>query len=518
MTNTIQTPASLPDGDEFFDQPVSVNTPQDDIVSVNSKGSNKQGSRAAKTLFVLLATALLIGLLVWFGQKWVTDKKNSLHPMGNKPTGETADLVNPEKSVSLANKPKLGAESGLPPVDYSGIKPGASDQVASADGVRPLRDAAGKVILNGQGRAMGVDVSGRVVEVPAIQAMGGEADGKKPLPGQAVAGQPVASNGGATAAKPPSRFGGALFIDGAASPSVSSATPGGAAGGPTTMQSYADILKVVQTAQGGAPSGGVRPPTPSTTATPYFGQPITSVGGGSGDGNNSQRPGTVGSQLVSSATPVARAKSFGDQNLVLPKGRQADCVLTGRIIDEVPGFTSCALTQNMYSDNGRVLLLERGSELTGEYGTSTQLGTRRLFVTWTRAKTPGGIEIDLSSPGSDSLGTSGIPGYLDNRWSERIGAALLLSFIKDVAVAVVNNQNNNGSTGTSVTVQQPGQNTAQAGFSIADEVVRQTIKVRPTLSINEGERVSIYVARDLDFSPVYALRSTGTVGSTKVKY
>jgi type IV secretory pathway VirB10-like protein len=38
--------------------------------------------------------------------------------------------------------------------------------------------------------------------------------------------------------------------------------------------------------------------------------------------------------------------------------------------------------------------------------------------------------------------------------------------------------------------------------------------VRPRLTINEGDRISIYVARDLDFSPVYALKTAGTAGVT----
>ncbi|MBC7602699.1 MAG: TrbI/VirB10 family protein [Ramlibacter sp.] len=229
------------------------------------------------------------------------------------------------------------------------------------------------------------------------------------------------------------------------------------------------------------------------------------------------RPGTIGSALYSSATPVALAKQMTDQNLILPKGRQADCVLTGRIIDEVAGFTSCVLAQNLYSDNGRVLLLERGSELTGEYGVSNQLGLERLFVTWSRLKTPEGIEIDLSSPGSDRLGTSGIPGHLDNRWGARLGAAFLLSFVKDITVAIINKQTQ-ASSGSTINVQtaSPGQNTLNASSSLAEEVIKQTIKVRPRLTINEGDRISIYVARDLDFSPVYALKNAGIAGATRL--
>lgn len=199
-----------------------------------------------------------------------------------------------------------------------------------------------------------------------------------------------------------------------------------------------------------------------------------------------------------------------DQALLLPKGRQVDCVLTTRIINELAGMTSCALTQNLYSANGRVLLLERGSEVTGEYGVATQLGLRRLFVVWTRVRTPQGVEVDLQSPGADALGTSGVPGHLEQRWMERIGAALLLSVMRDVIEIEMAKQQSRSGSDTIVLGPQPGENTINAGQDIGEQVVKQTINVKPTLHINEGTRISIYVARDLDFSPVYDLRTVAT--------
>ncbi|MFX6949849.1 TrbI/VirB10 family protein, partial [Acinetobacter baumannii] len=81
-------------------------------------------------------------------------------------------------------------------------------------------------------------------------------------------------------------------------------------------------------------------------------------------------------------------------------------------------------------------------------------------------------EIDLSSPGSDRLGTSGLPGHLDNRWGARIGAAFLLSFVKDVTVAIINKQaqSNNSSSTVNVTTA-PGQNTLNASSQLAEEVI-----------------------------------------------
>jgi type IV secretion system protein VirB10 len=487
------------------------------IVSVNKKG--RSDNKLAKAIYLLVVGSVLVGVLAWFSQDWLNERKAQMKASsGPKATEDTTQVFNPEKTGAAPPKPKLGSEASLTPpsqaIASDVIRPGASRD----DGIRPLRGADGKVMVNAQGRAMGVDKNGNIVEVPAITALVDDpAAGRKPLPGQA-AGQTQGQGTGQPEQKPPSRFGGSLFVGDPAKPS--NAPTAGAAEGSTTgnaiaqaqAQQIAEILRAA--GLGGAQRTSTGSLPTQASPTPYFGQPPGATPNGSSE---QARPGTVGSALFSSATPVAPAKRMSDQNLILPKGRQADCILTGRIIDEVPGFTSCVLAQNLYSDNGRVLLLERGSELTGEYGVTNQLGLERLFVTWTRLKTPEGIEVDLNSPGADRLGTSGVPGHLDNRWGARIGAAFLLSFIKDVTVAIINNQSKAQNDSTTVSVQTaPGQNTLNATSSLAEEVIKQTIKVRPRLTINEGDRISIYVARDLDFSPVYALKTAGTAGVTRV--
>ncbi|MNW15622.1 Type IV secretion system protein virB10 [compost metagenome] len=49
-------------------------------------------------------------------------------------------------------------------------------------------------------------------------------------------------------------------------------------------------------------------------------------------------------------------------------------------------------------------------------------------------------------------------------------------------------------------------NTGDAAKDAATTVLENTIKIPPTLYRNQGGRVGIYVARDLDFSSVYELR------------
>jgi len=519
MTNSVESNGTGLSPEVTSEMPDPALAAPDDIVSVNAKKSSS-GNKAAKSIFVLTASALVLGGATMYGQHWLAAKKDAMKPAGaSNSTAEAPNLLNPEKTGATVQAAKLGAASGSPPPEPKVERPGPKE---NAGDVRPMRGADGKVLVDAQGRAMGVDPSGNVVAVPAIDVIGGSVDTRKPLPGQSApgntqyAGQPAAN--GAPAVAPPSRYGGSLFVD--VDPKKAKAAPTSdqapsTALAPSSLGSYAEILRAVNAATGGG--SGAAAPTVAPVATPYIGQPLDTIAPAGGGNSRSDRAGSVGDALSSTATPVARARRVVDQNLLLPKGRQADCVLTGRISDEVPGFTSCVLSQNLYSDNGRVLLLERGSELSGEYGVMNQPGMRRLFVTWNRIKTPNGIEVNLASPGSDALGTSGLPGHLDSRWGERIGAALILSFLKDVSVAVINNQKENSTGTTNVSVQPPGQNTVNAGFSIADEVVKQTLKVRPTLTINEGDKIAIYVARDLDFSPVYALKSVGATGTAGVR-
>ena len=159
----------------------------------------------------------------------------------------------------------------------------------------------------------------------------------------------------------------------------------------------------------------------------------------------------------------------------------------------------------MFSDDGHVLLVERGSHLDGEYRVvQIKPGLTRVPVLWTRVRTPTGVTVDLDSPATGSLGESGIGGYVDNRWTERLGGALLLSLVEDVVKIAAASQGSSGNTGNNNTLVLP--NTTAQGSKLAEKVLEATINIPPLLYQNQGGVVGVYVARDIDFSSVYELR------------
>ena len=217
--------------------------------------------------------------------------------------------------------------------------------------------------------------------------------------------------------------------------------------------------------------------------------------------------GTAGSRDVlgmqASDTPAARAGLLGNRSLVLPKGTTLTCALNTRIVSAQSGFISCQVLRNVFGSDGRVLLVERGSHLDGEYRvTQVKPGSTRIPALWTRLRTPQGITVDLDSPATGPLGESGADAYVDNRWFERIGAAMLVSVLDDSIKIVLNNETA-PQTGNSPVVFQ---GTAQTASHTAEKVLDATINLPPLLYANQGALVGVFVARDVDFSSVYELR------------
>ncbi|MCR5879661.1 hypothetical protein LRS04_15955 [Phenylobacterium sp. J367] len=154
---------------------------------------------------------------------------------------------------------------------------------------------------------------------------------------------------------------------------------------------------------------------------------------------------------------------------------------------------TCLIGRDVYSDNGAVVLLEKGARVLGEYRTGMRQGQDRIFVLWTRAVTPSGIAIPLASPASDALGRAGFGGTIDTHFWDRFGAAILLSVIDGGAAVVMDR------AGSGDSFRLPSDAAGQA--------VQQGANIPPTLRKAQGGEVAIQVAQDLDFSSVYDLRA-----------
>lgn len=209
-----------------------------------------------------------------------------------------------------------------------------------------------------------------------------------------------------------------------------------------------------------------------------------------------EEKGAMKGMLTGTVTKSNAAMLLPDRNFLIAKGTILQCALQTKIVTSVAGMTKCIMPTNIYSDNGKVLLLERGSEITGEFQAGMKQGMSRIFVLWTRIKTPSGVVVDLSSPGTGQLGEAGVDGYIDTHFWKRFGGAIMLSLIDDLGNSLSKNEGNS--------INNLG-STTDAANEMAAEALRASINIPPTLYKNQGEAVGIYLARDLDFRGVYDL-------------
>lgn len=218
----------------------------------------------------------------------------------------------------------------------------------------------------------------------------------------------------------------------------------------------------------------------------------------SGETNNGQQG--LAARLNGSTFTAAVAQQRGNLDFLLGRSTGIQCGLLTRIVTIHPGITKCQVLNDVYSANGKVLLVEKGSIIHGEQQSALMQGQTRVFAAWTTLETPNGVTVNIDSLGADPLGGSGHPARVNNHFWQRIGGAVMISMIDDTINAY--GRRNKGSSNVSF------ESTTESAQDIATEVLKNTIDIPPTGYVNQGERIMVYVARDVDFSHVYETVST----------
>jgi type IV secretion system protein VirB10 len=200
------------------------------------------------------------------------------------------------------------------------------------------------------------------------------------------------------------------------------------------------------------------------------------------------------------------ASQLPNRNFLITKGATLGCVLETALDSSLSGLATCRLTRDIYSDNGTVILLDKGSKIVGEYQGGMKQGQKRLFLLWSRVETPNGVIINIDSPSTDPVGRTGVDGWVDNHFAERFGAAILVTIMQDVMSAgtsYLTGLGNSGGNSTSTNISS----SPQAATAVVTGILNQSAQIPPTLNKNQGDEIQIMIARDLDFSTIYTLKA-----------
>ena len=183
------------------------------------------------------------------------------------------------------------------------------------------------------------------------------------------------------------------------------------------------------------------------------------------------------------------ADRFRNPGRTVPQGTVIPAVLETAVDSTRPGAVRALVQRDVRGFDGSRVLIHRGSRLYGTYEGGVERGQNRALIRWTRLIRPDGVTVALDSPASDPLGRAGVKGKVDGKFLQRFGGALLQSVL-DIGVGVASREASDG-----VIVALPG-----STQNVAPRVSQADIQ--PTLKIRHGTSVSVFVAKDLDFSQV----------------
>ncbi|MGO4569454.1 type IV secretion system protein VirB10 [Rhizobium sp. 2YAF20] len=228
-------------------------------------------------------------------------------------------------------------------------------------------------------------------------------------------------------------------------------------------------------------------------------------GAGADDDPNRRFVQSVGSQDVEKVTASRNDRI----DALIPQGTLIRGVLETAIQSDLPGMVRAVISTDVYSFDGRRILLPKGTMLTGEYKSGMARGQTRVLIVWTRALRSDGTSVALGSYGTDDLGRSGLSGFVDKHYLERFGAAAVLSMVGGISSFIAGlNSDGSSSSGASSSSSSDAQTQAQQTLSqtmaeMANMALKDSISIPPTIYVDQGTEIMVFVRKDLDFSSLY---------------
>jgi type IV secretion system protein VirB10 len=189
------------------------------------------------------------------------------------------------------------------------------------------------------------------------------------------------------------------------------------------------------------------------------------------------------------------AKQLPHPSFTVPAGEVIPATLETAINSELAGMVRAITTRDVYALSGEKLLIPKGSTLVGQFNSGVTQGQSRVFVVWNRLQMANGIIVTMNSPSTDSIGRSGLGAdYIDRHFFERFGTSALLSVLGAYsAMDGVDGQDQYNSKA------QYRTNIANSFQQTANQTLQQDMMIHPTLQLNQGATINVFVVHDLDF-------------------
>ena len=250
--------------------------------------------------------------------------------------------------------------------------------------------------------------------------------------------------------------------------------------------------------------------------------PMFTMNGGAGPANSIPQNSdaiiltyTDSSLDIQTKTPDIMPTKIADLSRTILQGKIINAALETAIDTDIPSDIRAVITRDVFAEEGKNILIPKGSRIIGTYSTNVSTGQTRVTINWNRIIRVDGMSLNITSIGADRLGRAGVQGEVDNRYAQRLANTFLSSVLSvGTSLAV---EKMSGSTGITSTVSSlTGETTTTSGkasdyalidatqnlMNEAQDIVDSIADQRPVIRIPQGEKITIMVTQDVTL-PVY---------------
>lgn len=198
----------------------------------------------------------------------------------------------------------------------------------------------------------------------------------------------------------------------------------------------------------------------------------------------------------------AALKSYATPSrYTLHQGKVIPAVLGRNINTDLPGEVTAYVTSDVYDSLGNGdMLIPKGSVLVGQFNSDVKIGQARVMFAFQRLIMPDGRSFDL--PGNrayDIGGAAGLEGDVNNHFFKMFASSFMVAWVSEKVTQPAN-----------VTVIGGGNSTSPAGQVLVDvsrTILDRNKNIKPTVTVDKGERINIEVKRDMEFPGPYNRRA-----------
>jgi type IV secretory pathway VirB10-like protein len=187
--------------------------------------------------------------------------------------------------------------------------------------------------------------------------------------------------------------------------------------------------------------------------------------------------------------------------VTLYEGELLEAVLVNRIIaDTESSPVICHLSRDLYDQSAKYVVLPANSRIIGSSQVVNYKGAHRLFVNFSRIILPNGPSIDLPSSQKalkalDETGALGVVSKVERHWFMQFGTSIFFGVLDGISGLAQRNQEANSTR--AIVLGRTSENFGK----ILENIMSQYSTIVPTIRIDQGKTMRIYLADDIVISP-----------------